>query len=70
MNSSDQEEIIDQEGDDDDIIKLLPLWVRAGAFLLMPAVAGVVISLAHLNLLPSKNSLLQKIESVKNLLTT
>jgi hypothetical protein len=69
MNSSDQEEIIDQEGDDD-IIKLLPLWVRAGAFILMPTATGGIISLANLNLLPSKNSLLQNIETVKNILTT
>jgi len=68
MNCSNQEdEIIDQE-DDDDIITLLPLWVRAGAFLLMPAATGGIISLANLNLLPSKNGLLQNIESVKNLL--
>ena len=68
MNCSNQEEIIDPE-DDDDIIALLPLWVRAGAFLLMPTAAGGIISLANLNLLPSKNGLLQNIESVKNLLT-
>jgi len=68
MNCSNQEdEIIDPE-DDDDIITLLPLWVRAGAFLLMPAATGGIISLANLNLLPSKNGLLQNIESVKNLL--
>ena len=69
MNSSAQEEIVDPE-DDDDIITLLPLWVRAGAFILMPTATGGIISLANLKLLPSKNGLLQKIESVKNLLTT
>ena len=68
MNSSPQEEIIDPEGDDD-IITLLPLWVRAGAFLLMPTATGGIISLANLNLLPSKNGLMQNIESVKNILT-
>ena len=56
--------------DDDDIISLLPLWVRAGAFLLLPTATGGIISLANLNLLPSKNSLMQNIESVKTLLTT
>lgn len=70
MNCSNQEdEIIDPE-DDDDIITLLPFWVRAGAFLLMPAATGGIISLANLNLLPSKNGLLQNIETVKNILTT
>ena len=68
MNSSAQEEIIDPE-DDDDIITLLPLWVRAGAFLLMPTATGGIISLANLNLLPSKNGVIQNIESVKNRLT-
>ena len=69
MNSSIQEAIIDPE-DDDDVITLLPLWVRAGAFLLMPTATGGIISLANLNLLPSKNGLLQNIETVKNVLTT
>jgi hypothetical protein len=40
MNCSNQEkEFIDPE-DDDYIIASLPLWVRAGAFLLMPTAAG------------------------------
>ena len=56
--------------DDDDIISLLPLWIRVGAFLLMPIAAGTIISLANLNLLPSKYCLMQNIESVKTLLTT
>jgi len=68
MNCSNQEEEIIDPKDDDDIIALLPLWVRAGAFLLMPTATGGIISLANLNLLPSKNGLLQNIESVKNLL--
>lgn len=68
MICSTQEEIIDPE-DDDDIIALLPLWVRAGAFILMPTATGGIISLANLNLLPSKNGLMQNIESVKNILT-
>ena len=68
MICSTQEEIIDPE-DDDDIIALLPLWVRASAFILMPTATGGIISLANLNLLPSKNGLMQNIESVKNLLT-
>jgi hypothetical protein len=68
MNSSPQEEIIDPEGDDD-IITLLPLWVRAGAFLLMPTATGCIISLANLNLLPSKYCVMQNVETVKTVLT-
>jgi len=68
MNCANQSENVDPE-EDDDIMTLMPLWVRIGAFLLMPVAAGVIISLANLNLLPSKDGLMQNIESVKNLLT-
>jgi hypothetical protein len=67
MNCANQSEFVDPE--DDDIITLLPLWVRVCAFLLMPAAAGIIISLANLNLLPSKYCLAQNIETVKNVLT-
>ena len=69
MNCANQSENIDPE-EDDDIISSLPLWVRACAFLLMPAAAGIIISLANLNLLPSKYCLAQNIETVKTILTT
>ena len=67
MNCANQSEIIDPE--DDDIIASLPLWIRVSAFLLMPVAAGTIISLANLNLLPSKYCLAQNFETVKNVLT-
>lgn len=69
MNYPNQSEKIDPE-DDDEITSSFPLWVRATAFLLMPVAAGTIISLANLNLLPSKYCLLQNIETVKSILTT
>lgn len=70
MNCSNQEEEFIDPEDDDYIIASMPLWVRAGAFLLMPTAAGGIISLANLNLLPIKNGLIQNMETVKGLLTT
>jgi hypothetical protein len=64
MNCSNQEDFNDPE-DYDDIITSLPLWVRVGAFVLMPTATGGLISLANLNLLPSKDGLVKNIESVK-----
>jgi hypothetical protein len=68
MNCSNQEDFNGQE-DQDDIITSLPLWVRVGAFVLMPTATGGFISLANLNLLPSKDGLIQNIETVKTMLT-
>jgi hypothetical protein len=68
MNCSNQEDFNGPE-DHDDIITSLPLWVRVGAFVLMPTATGGIISLANLNLLPSKNGLKQNIETVKTMLT-
>ena len=68
MNCSNQSEFVDHE-DDDDIIASLPLWIRVSAFLLMPVAAGIIISLANLNLLPSKYCVMQNVETVKTVLT-
>ena len=64
MNCANQSENVDPE-EDDDIMTLMPLWVRIGAFLLMPVAAGVIISLAHLNLLPGKAGLIKILSRLK-----
>jgi len=52
------------EDDDDEILSSLPWWGQFGLIVLMPAAAGIAISLDKLNMLPSKDTVYDKIANL------
>jgi len=52
------------EDDDDEILSSLPWWGHIGLIVLMPAAAGLAISLDKLNMLPSKDTVYDKIANL------
>jgi len=57
---------IHDTNDDDDyeILSSLPWWGQFGLIVLMPAAAGLAISLDKLNMLPSKETVYDKITNL------
>ena len=54
----------DDHSDDDEILSSLPWWGQFGLIVLMPAAAGLAISLDKLNMLPSKETVYDKIANL------
>ena len=52
------------EDDDYEILSSLPWWGQFGLIVLMPAAAGLAISLDKLNMLPSKDTVYDKIANL------
>ena len=56
--------IQDTNDEDDEILSSLPWWGHIGLIVLMPAAAGLAISLDKLNMLPSKDTVYDKIANL------
>jgi len=54
----------DSNNEDDEILSSLPWWGQIGFIVLMPTAAGLAISLDKLNMLPSKESVYDKIANL------
>ena len=50
-----------QDYDDDALFSSLPWWTQLGLTILMPAAAGLAMSLENLNLLPSRETAYENI---------
>ena len=56
--------IQDMDDEDEEILSSLPWWGQFGLIVLMPAAAGLAISLDKLNMLPSKDTVYDKIANL------
>jgi len=54
----------DDDDEDDEILSSLPWWGQIGFIVLMPAAAGLAISLDKLNMLPGKDTVYDKIANL------